>query len=180
MEQKEKIDRRSMLRTAGLGLALAGATISESLANCGGCGPKEGDKDKEAKKCPHSHPHSHAAKGTKCGSDRAFKRKQFHHIGIPTQTRHENERYLAGGLVYITDPEQHPYHIEWCRWLPESKDPELLRTTPHIAFEVGCVDSEIAKYDEKEIYLKPFVPFQGVKVAFVNHEGTLIEFLQKT
>jgi len=28
--------------------------------------------------------------------------------------------------------------------------------------------------------LKPFVPFEGVRVAFINHEGTLIEFLQKT
>ena len=73
-----------------------------------------------------------------------------------------------------------PYHIEWCRWLPESKDPKLLRTTVHLAFEVDCVETEVKKYDAKEVFLKPFVPFEGVKVAFILYEGQLIEFLEKT
>lgn len=171
MEQKENMSRRWILKTtgAGLGLIMAGFTAAEA-SSCGG--PAKGASPETAHKC--------GPKPKKCGKSRSIERKQFHHVGIPTQVKHENERYLAGGKVYITDPEKHPYRIEWCRWLPESKDPEMLRTTPHIAFEVPCVDKEIAKYDEKEIFLRPFVPFEGVRVAFINHEGTLIEFLEKT
>jgi len=155
MEKQENVSRRSMLQTtgAGVGAILAGLQVADAEAKCGSCGSKDA---------------------------RRFPRAKFHHVGIPTQVKHKNERYLAGGKVYITNPDDHPYHIEWCRWLPESKDPKLLRTTVHLAFEVDCVEKELAKYTDKEIYLKPFVPFEGVKVAFILHEGHLIEFLEKT
>ena len=99
---------------------------------------------------------------------------RFHHVGIPTKKKHDNEKFLAGGKVYITDPEKHPFRIEWCRWMPDSESPELLKTTTHIAFQVDDVDAELAKYDKKDVFIEPFVPFEGVKVGFINHEGTLI------
>jgi hypothetical protein len=146
-----ELDRRTMLKAAGAGLAmaLAGLKGTEVLA-------ADAADDKKTKP-----------------------RAAFHHIGVPTQTKHENERFLEGGKVYITDPDKSPYHIEWCRWLPESKDPEILRTKAHLAFQVDDVETELKKYDEKDVFLKPFSPFEGVKVGFVNIEGQLIEFLQK-
>lgn len=149
------MDRRSMLKTSsvGVGAILAGLSVEDVLA-------------------------ADACRGSKKGKTLA--RAKFHHIGVPTQAKHKNERYLDGGKVYITDPDKNPYHIEWCRWLPESKDPKLLRTSVHLAFQVDCVETELKKYEAKDIFLKPFVPFEGVKVAFVKHEGMLIEFLQKT
>jgi len=148
-----EIDRRTVLKMAGAGLAMA-------LAGLKG---------------------TELATAEAAGADTklALPRATFHHIGVPTQTKHEDERFLEGGKVYITDPDKSPYHIEWCRWLPESKDPELIRTKPHLAFQVDNVEAELAKYDAKDIFLKPFSPFEGVKVGFINHEGFLIEFLQK-
>ncbi len=104
----------------------------------------------------------------------------FHHVGIPTQKKHEDEKYIEDAKVYITDPEKHPYGIEWCRWMPGSESPELLRTTTHIAFKVDDVEAIMAGVDKKDVFLEPFVPFEGVKVAFINHEGLLVEFLEKS
>jgi len=158
--KKDAVDRRTMLAAsgAGLGLLMAGLNVAEGA-----------DGKKRKKKC----------KCGKCVACRTLNRATFHHLGVPTQVKHEDEKYLEGGKVYITDPDKDPYHIEWCRWLPESEDPELLRTTTHIAFQVKDVEKEIAKYDEDEVFLAPFTPFEGTKVAFINYEGTLIELLQR-
>ena len=158
VDKKLSISRRSMMATgtAGLGLLLAGLTGSEAEADCKKCGPK-------AKKCP-----------------KTLDRSQYHHIGVPTQVKHKNERYLEDAKVYITDPEKHPYRIEWCRFAKDSEAPKELQTTAHIAFEVKCVDSEMKKYTKEETFLEPFVPYEGVKVAFIKHEGLLVEFFQKT
>jgi len=144
-----------MLKTtgAGLGLMLAGlgaADAADAPRDAGDLG---------------------ASKNMPCGA--------FHHIGVPTTTKHDDEQYLDDAKVYITDPDKHPFHIEWCRWMPGSESPELLRTTTHVAFLVKDVEAEVAKYDKKDIFIEPFVPFEGAKVAFINHEGTLVEFLQK-
>jgi hypothetical protein len=149
-----EMDRRTVIKTAGAGLALvlAGLKGTDILAADAVC-----------------------ASDKKLGVTRA----QFHHIGVPTQIKHEEERFLEGGKVYITDPEKSAYRIEWCRWMPESKEPEIIRTTAHIAFQVDDVEAEIKKYDEKMVFAKPYVPFAGVKVGFVNVEGLLVEFLQK-
>lgn len=148
-----EMDRRTILKTAGVGIAMALAGLkADEVLGAEACG------DAKSLALP-------------CAS--------FHHIGVPTQTKHEDERFLEGAKVYITDPDKSPYHIEWCRWLPESKEPEIIRTRPHLAFVVANVDAEIAKYAEKDIFAKPYSPFEGVKVAFINHEGFLVEFLQK-
>jgi hypothetical protein len=105
---------------------------------------------------------------------------KFHHIGLPTDKKHDNERFLAESKVYITQPSADAFRVEWCRWLPDSPAPEKLRTYPHLAFEVEDVEKEIAKYDPAAVFIKPFVPFEGVKVGFIEHEGFLIELLQNT
>ena len=35
--------------------------------------------------------------------------RKFHHIGLPTDKKRENERYLAESKVYITDPAADPF-----------------------------------------------------------------------
>lgn len=152
MEKKDEMNRRSMLKTAGagLGLALAAGCTTASTG--------------EARKVAIP------------------EWGEFHHVGIPTQTKHDNEYYIEGGKVFITSPDHSVGRIEWCRWEPDSEDPELLRTTTHIAFNVEDVDAAMTKAekDGNEIFLEPFVPFEGVKVGFIKHEGVLIEFLEKT
>ena len=61
------------------------------------------------------------------------------------------------------------------RFEPEAPVPELVRTVPHVAFEVDDLSAEIAG---KEILIAPNSPSPGVTVAFIVEYGAPVEFLQ--
>ncbi len=53
--------------------------------------------------------------------------------------------------------------------------PELVRTVPHVAFEVDDLD-EVLK--GKKVLIAPNSPSEGVTVAFIVDNGAPVEFLQ--
>ena len=71
--------------------------------------------------------------------------RTLHHIGIPTAEPHESENYLAEAKLYVTDAELSPNKIEWLRFEDESPMPGLLKTVPHIAFEVLSVMVQLSR-----------------------------------
>ena len=68
---------------------------------------------------------------------------RFHHIGIPTSTPRPNERYLPHLKMYVSGFDSSPYGIEWMRFDPDCQMSELIRTVPHIAFEVDDLDAAL-------------------------------------
>ncbi len=68
-----------------------------------------------------------------------------------------------------------PFGIEWMRFGPESNLPELVRTRPHLAFEVDDLDEAVAGRD---VIVEPNSPSPGVRVAFIVQDGMPVEFLQ--
>jgi hypothetical protein len=103
--------------------------------------------------------------------------KQYHHIGLPNQKKRENETYLEGAKLYITDAGASDYGVEWLRFEPDSPMPELLKTTAHVAFMVDDLDAAMAG---KQILLEPFVPLEGLRVGFIVEDGAPIELMQAT
>ncbi len=101
----------------------------------------------------------------------------FSHLGIPTTIKQENETYLEGGKLYITDFDTNPYGVEWLRFEDDSPLPELMRTVPHVAFKVDDLEKEV---EGKEILIEPHVPWEGIRVAFIIYNGIPIEFVQET
>jgi len=61
------------------------------------------------------------------------------------------------------------------RFEPEAPVPELVRTVPHVAFEVDDLSAEI---EGKELLIAPNSPSPGVTVAFIVENGAPVEFLQ--
>jgi hypothetical protein len=101
--------------------------------------------------------------------------RKYHHVGIPTRIPREGEEYLEKFKMFVSGYETSPYGVEWIRFEPDSPLPELVKTTPHIAFEVEDLLVEIKG---KEILIEPNSPSAGVTVAFIVHNGAPIEFLQ--
>jgi len=101
--------------------------------------------------------------------------RRYHHIGIPTPERREGERLVKGYATFVSGYETSAYGIEWMRFEPEAPVPELVRTVPHVAFEVDDLSAEIAG---KQILIAPNSPSPGVTVAFIVENGAPIEFLQ--
>lgn len=103
--------------------------------------------------------------------------KTFSHIGIPTRSPQENEIYLEGAKLYVTDFDQSENLIEWLRFEKDSPLPELLKTTAHVAY---MVDDLEAAMKNKEILMEPFSPREGLQVAFIIDEGAPVELMQQS
>jgi hypothetical protein len=99
---------------------------------------------------------------------------KFAHYGVPSDKQRENETYLEDAKLYVTEPENDLYAIEWLRFLPDSPMPDILKDTPHLAFAVDDIEAAL---EGKEILIEPFHPMEGVTVAFVMHEGIPVELM---
>jgi len=102
---------------------------------------------------------------------------KYHHLGIPTRSPQPGETYLEQYDTYCTDHESNPYGIQWMRFEADCPFPEIVRTVPHVAFEV---DDLAAAIEGQEILIAPNSPSTGVLVAFVLVDGAPVEFLQHT
>ncbi len=100
---------------------------------------------------------------------------RYHHLGIPTDTPRPGEKYLALYGLYVSGFGTSPYGIEWMRFEPGSPVPEIIRTIPHIAFEVD--DLEMA-LEGKEILSAISFPSDGVRVAMILHNGAPVELME--
>lgn len=101
--------------------------------------------------------------------------RKYHHLGIPTTQVQAGERYLPHLKVHVSGFESSPYGIEWMRFDPDCPVPELVRTIPHVAFEVDDLETEVAG---KQLLIAPNSPSPGVRVAFIVDNGAPVEFLQ--
>jgi hypothetical protein len=77
--------------------------------------------------------------------------------------------------VYVSGYETSPYQIEWMRFEQDSPLPELVKAVPHVAFEVDDLDAAIAG---QEVLIPPNSPSEGVRVAFIIHNGAPVELLE--
>jgi hypothetical protein len=100
---------------------------------------------------------------------------RFHHVGIPTDTVQAGEHYLAAFKVFASGFETSSYGVEWLRFEADSPVPELVRSVPHVAFEVDNLEAAIAG---KEIIFPPFSPYSGVRAAMIVENGAPIEVLE--
>jgi hypothetical protein len=101
--------------------------------------------------------------------------RRYHHIGIPTRVQRPGETYLEKYRLFCTDHESNPFGIQWMRFEAQCSLPELVKTVPHVAFEVDDLQEALAG---QEVLIPPNSPSEGVVVAFVLCDGAPVEFLQ--
>ncbi len=102
---------------------------------------------------------------------------KYHHLGIPTKKKMPGEVYLPQFRLYVSGFSLSPFGIEWMRYEKESPVNKLIRTVPHIAFEVENLDYELANRSLK-IITESNSPSEGVKVAMIEHNGAPIELIE--
>ncbi len=100
---------------------------------------------------------------------------RYHHVGIPYTASHPEEKHLDHLGVHVRGFETSPYGIEWMRFEPHCRVSEVVRTVPHVAFAVDNLDEALRG---KEILIAPNVPSDGVRVAFILHNGAPVELLE--
>jgi hypothetical protein len=102
---------------------------------------------------------------------------KYHHLGIPTRKKMPGEIYFRQFKFYTSGFSTSPYGIEWMRFEKGSPVSKLIRTVPHIAFEVKDIDYELANRSFKVI-TKPNSHTEGIRVAMIEHNGAPIELIE--
>jgi hypothetical protein len=100
---------------------------------------------------------------------------RFHHIGIPTNAARPGETHLPWLKVHVSGFESSQYGVQWMRFDEDAPYPDVVKSLPHVAFEVD----DLAKALEgKEILIEPNSPSPGVTVAMIVDDGAPIELLE--
>ena len=100
---------------------------------------------------------------------------KFDHIGIPTTDRFDGEIELPNLQMTVSDHQDNPFGIQWQRYWDDAPYPDLVKTVPHVAFEV---DDLAGALDGQRVIIEPNSPSHGVTVAFVEVNGAPVELLQ--
>lgn len=100
----------------------------------------------------------------------------FHHFGVPTNKPSANETYIEGAKVYVTDPEAHPYRVEFLRFDADSPMPGAVCGNPHAAFIVPCLDEALKG---QNVIIEPFDATEALRCAFIQDGDAVIELMEK-
>ncbi|HHX41279.1 MAG TPA: hypothetical protein GX715_15060 [Armatimonadetes bacterium] len=100
---------------------------------------------------------------------------QFQHVGLTTDQKQPGEVFVPETKVWVTSPDDHPYHIEYLRYEPDSPVRGPVRDLPHMAFRVSNLKEAIG---DSEILLGPFEASPGLNVAFVLKDGAVFEYME--
>lgn len=101
--------------------------------------------------------------------------RTLNHFGIPTDKKQDGEIYLEEMKLYVTDFSKSDNKIEFLRFEEGSPMPELLQTTPHIAYEVPSIEAAL---EGKEILIEPWENPDKTKLAFIVEEGIPVELME--
>lgn len=99
---------------------------------------------------------------------------KYNHIGIPTTGRFENEIDLPELKMTVSDHENNPFRIQWQRYWEGALYPEVVKTMPHVAFEVEDLDAAL---EGQRVIIEPNSPSEGLTVAFIEVNGVPIELM---
>lgn len=100
---------------------------------------------------------------------------RYHHMGIPTTVARSGEVHLPHLKVHVSGFDTSPFGIEWMRFDPGCAVSDLVRTVPHIAFEVDDLEAALAGLG---LTAEITSPSAGVRVAMIEDGGAPVELIE--
>ncbi len=102
---------------------------------------------------------------------------KYHHLGIPTTNKLPGEVYIDHLKFFVSGFSKSPFGIEWMRFEEDSMIHSLVKTVPHIAFEVNDIDFELSS--RKLNVITPVnSPAEGIRVAMIESNGAPVELIE--
>jgi hypothetical protein len=100
---------------------------------------------------------------------------RYHHLGIPTTVPHPGEVHLTRLKIHVAGYETSPFGIEWMRFEPDCNVHPLVRSVPHLAFEVDDLEAALAG---RRVISPISSPSAGVRVAMIEDDGAPVELME--
>jgi len=101
--------------------------------------------------------------------------REFDHVGVIIDDEQPEEMYVPATKVWVTNPQTHPYKIEYLRFEPDTPVTGPVRDLPHMAFRVDNLEAAMG---DSEVLLGPFNPRGIMRVVFVLQDGAVFEFME--
>jgi hypothetical protein len=102
---------------------------------------------------------------------------KFSHVGIPTEEEKNWDGFYEPGKIHYTEFEKDEFNIEWIKCDHDSNMPEMFQKLTHIAYQVDNIEEAL---NGKEILVNTYSPADGLRIAFIKHEGYPIELMEIT
>jgi hypothetical protein len=102
---------------------------------------------------------------------------EFDHVGITTTIEQSDEDWIESSKVWVTNPRNHPEHIEFLRYRADTQVPEAIRNNPHVAYRVKDLRPQI-EAEGVEVIIPTFVVADFVEVVFVRKHGMIFEYMR--
>jgi hypothetical protein len=77
--------------------------------------------------------------------------------------------------MYVSGFESSPYGIQWMRFDADSPLPGIVKSVPHVAFEVDDLETAL---EGREILIPPNRPSEGIRVAMIVDNGAPVELME--
>jgi hypothetical protein len=101
---------------------------------------------------------------------------EFMHIGLITNEKKGEEDWVESTRVWVTNPNNHPFKVEWLRYAADSPVTGALREQSHVAYRVDSL-AEASK--GMKVLLEPFEVGGFARVGFYQHtDGTVVELME--
>jgi catechol 2,3-dioxygenase-like lactoylglutathione lyase family enzyme len=101
---------------------------------------------------------------------------KFDHVGLTTEKEQPNERFVKKTRVWVTDPQLHPFKIEWLRYCDDSPVADAIRNKPHVAFKVENIEKAA---EGLKVLIEPFASVSGHVVGFYETpDGAVVELME--
>jgi hypothetical protein len=101
----------------------------------------------------------------------------FDHVGITTTEVQPQEDWVEASKIWVTNPRNHPEHIEFLRYREDSTVPHEVRYNPHVAYRVKDLAPHLAA-EGVEILIPPFLVGDFLEVVFVKKHGMVFEYMR--
>ena len=106
-----------------------------------------------------------------------IERARFDHIGVITEERHDGEVFVDATRVWVTNPRDHPFHVEYLRFEPDTHGHRAACATSRTSPTASPTSTRRSR--ATSVLLAPFEVGGGFcRVAFVLIDGAVVEFMQ--
>ena len=103
-------------------------------------------------------------------------RMEFEHIGLVTKDKKAGEDWVEATRVWVTNPKEHPFHVEWLRYSPDSPVTGPVREEAHVAYRVESI-AEASR--GLKVLLEPFEVGGFARVGFYQTaDGAVVELME--
>ena len=100
----------------------------------------------------------------------------FDHIGLITDEKKAGEDWVESTRVWVTNPKDHPFNVEWLRYESDSPITGPVRDKAHVSYRVDSIEKSAR---EMKTLIEPFEVGGFARVGFYEtKDGAVVELME--